>query len=62
MTCAVLFFYFLTLEEWSGRGMLEEGQLGLFLKGLVVLTVLVTAVWMKDVTDSKFNSWRTKLA
>jgi len=52
--CGSFFYYF--EERWN------KGNWVFSRWGLAVLTVLVTAVWMKDVTDPKFNSWSIKLA
>ena len=53
--CPVFFF------DGGGRGDGGEGKWVFSHCPLADLTVLVTAVWMRDITEPKFDSWRTKL-
>ena len=47
--------------DGGGRGDGGEGKWVFSHCPLADLTVLVTAVWMRDITEPKFDSWRTKL-
>ena len=45
-----------------GKGRWREGNWVIFHRQFAELTVLLTEVWMRDITDPRFDSWRTKLA